>query len=147
MTPAAGAGLLTQIGAAPDSVSKHAAVALAEWLAITHRDQGIRVSCLCPMTVNTPMVPDDQPPDGPPLPVLSEVLEPEHVAVGAVEGITDERLLILPQPDVREHMRRRADHHDRWLLGMRRLQARALGPGSRHHLSWTTRPYSLPVAA
>jgi hypothetical protein len=70
------------------------------------------------------MVTDEGRRDGPSLPVLSHVLEPEHVASAAIEGISEERFLIFPHLEVREHVRRRADDHDRWLRGMRRLQAR-----------------------
>ena len=119
---ASAAGLLNQIGAAPYAVTKHAAVALAEWLAITYGDRGIRVSCLCPLGVRTPMLLGGEFP-GTSL-LLPEAIEPEAVAEAAVRGILEERFLILPQPQVEEYLRRKVDDPDRWLKGMRRLQRR-----------------------
>ena len=110
------AGLLTIVGNAPYAVTKHAAVALAEWLAITYGDQGIRVSCLCPEGVKTDMLPDDAW-------LAAGALEPEEVAQTVVEGLADERFLILPHPRVAEYLRQKATDYDRWLRGMRRLQA------------------------
>jgi NAD(P)-dependent dehydrogenase (short-subunit alcohol dehydrogenase family) len=125
---ASAAGLLSQIGSAPYSVTKHAAVAFAEWLSITFGDRGVRVSCLCPMGVNTNMLAaGDQPGSGPGASVVratSEVLEPEAVADVVVHGIADERFLLLPHPDVLLHVQRKASDIDRWLGGMRRLKAR-----------------------
>jgi NAD(P)-dependent dehydrogenase (short-subunit alcohol dehydrogenase family) len=127
---ASAAGLLTQIGAAPYSVSKHAAVGFAEWLAITYGAQGIRVSCICPMMVNTPMLTGhdvDDPAREQMLRALSNVLEPDDVADAVIAGVRDERFLILPHEDVLIHARRRADDHQRWLAGMQRLQAKVAG--------------------
>jgi NAD(P)-dependent dehydrogenase (short-subunit alcohol dehydrogenase family) len=122
---ASAAGLLTQIGSAPYAVTKHAAVAFAEWLAITYGDQGIKVSCLCPQGVRTPML------DGAP-PTVRELLEesaldPDAVADAVIAGLADERFLILPHPEVAEYFRRKADDYDRWIRGMRRLQQRVAG--------------------
>ena len=114
------AGLLTQIGSAPYSVTKHAALALAEWLAITYGDRGIKVSCLCPQGVRTDMLLRA---DGPGNFLLEGSLSPEAVADAVVEGLADERFLILPHPEVAEYFRRKASDYDRWLRGMRRLQA------------------------
>jgi short-subunit dehydrogenase len=120
---ASAAGLLTQIGSAPYSVTKHAAVALAEWLAITYRDAGVRVSCLCPQGVRTSMLEHAE--GGA---FLQEgALEPEEVAEAVVAGLADERFLILPHPEVAEYFRRKANDYDRWLKGMSRLQARVFG--------------------
>jgi len=122
---ASAAGLVTQLGAAPYSVSKHAVVALAEWLAITYGDQGVKVSCICPMYVNTPML-------GGGIEAVQAaggVLEPEDVANATLAGIRDERFLILPHPEVLTFFRRKADDYDRWLNGMRRLQATLLPDG------------------
>ena len=125
---ASAAGLLAQIGSAPYSVTKHAAVAFAEWLSITYGDRGIRVSCLCPMGVNTNMLAGgDQiggSTAGDVVRATSEVLEPEEVAEVVVEGIRAETFLLLPHPDVLVHLQRKAADVDRWLGGMRRLQAR-----------------------
>jgi NAD(P)-dependent dehydrogenase (short-subunit alcohol dehydrogenase family) len=114
------AGLLTQIGSAPYSVTKHAALALAEWLAITYGDRGIKVSCLCPQGVRTDMLLRA---DGPGNFLLEGSLAPEAVADVVVQGLADERFLILPHPEVAEYFRRKASDYDRWLRGMRRLQA------------------------
>jgi NAD(P)-dependent dehydrogenase (short-subunit alcohol dehydrogenase family) len=123
LATASAAGLLTQIGSAPYAVSKHAAVAFAEWLSITYGDRGIRVSCLCPMGVRTPMTAgDDLATDI--VATAGAMLEPEDVAGVVVEGLRDERFLILPHPEVMTFLQRKVDDHERWLTGMRRLQAR-----------------------
>jgi NAD(P)-dependent dehydrogenase (short-subunit alcohol dehydrogenase family) len=117
---ASAAGLLTQIGSAPYAVTKHAAVGFAEWLAITYGDQGLKVSCLCPQGVRTRMLDDA---DGPARAfVEATAIDPARVADAVVEGLRDERFLILPHPEVGEYFRRKADDYDRWLRGMRRLQ-------------------------
>ena len=122
---ASAAGLLSQIGSAPYSVTKHAAVAFAEWLAITYGDAGIRVSCLCPQGVRTNLLLG---PDSAPFAFLRDTaLEPEQVADAVVKGLAEERFLILPHPEVAEYFRRKAEDYDRWLRGMRRLQARVTG--------------------
>jgi NAD(P)-dependent dehydrogenase (short-subunit alcohol dehydrogenase family) len=122
---ASAAGLLTQIGSAPYAVTKHAAVAFAEWLAITYGDQGIGVSCLCPQGVRTPMLADA--PDAIRALLDDEAVEPGAVADAVVQGVADERFLILPHPQVAEYVRRKADDYDRWIRGMRRLQQRVHG--------------------
>jgi len=116
------AGLLTSLGAAPYAVSKHAALALAEWLHITYRGRGIRVSALCPAFVRTSMVYSVRSPmrDW----MLEGSISPEAVAESAVAGLRDERFLILPHPEVGEQFRRKANDYDRWLAGMRRLAAK-----------------------
>jgi NAD(P)-dependent dehydrogenase (short-subunit alcohol dehydrogenase family) len=124
---ASAAGLLSQIANAPYSVTKHAAVALAEWLSITHGAQGIKVSCLCPQGVRTNMLLDgaEQGDVGAQVVLAAaDTLEPEDVAEAVVQGLRDERFLILPHPEVADYYRRKADDPDRWLAGMRRLQAR-----------------------
>jgi NAD(P)-dependent dehydrogenase (short-subunit alcohol dehydrogenase family) len=118
---ASAAGLLTQIGSAPYAVTKHAAVALAEWLATTYGDRGIRVSCLCPQGVRTRML--ESAAGGMGRFLLDGALEPQQVADAVVAGLEAERFLILPHPEVGEYLRRKADDYDRWLRGMRRLQA------------------------
>jgi NAD(P)-dependent dehydrogenase (short-subunit alcohol dehydrogenase family) len=130
LSTASSAGLLTQIGSAPYAVTKHAAVAFAEWLSVTYGDRGVRVSCLCPMGVKTAMtaVPDDAPADQRlathVVAAVGAMLEPEEVADFVVEGLRAERFLILPHPEVLTFLRRKTDDYDRWLAGMRRLQAR-----------------------
>ena len=120
LSVASAAGLLTQIGAAPYTITKHAAVALAEWLAVTYGDEGIKVSCLCPQGVRTRLLEND---DGPLKEMLTEIaIAPEQVADSVVKGLEEERFLILPHPEVAEYLHRKADDYDRWLRGMRRLQ-------------------------
>ena len=121
LNTASAAGLLAQIGSAPYSVTKHAAVAFAEWLSITHGDRGIKVSCLCPQGVNTDLLRRSA--GGPGEFLRAGMLEPEQVAECVVKGLEEERFLILPHPEVAEYLRRKANDYDRWLRGMRRLQA------------------------
>jgi len=132
---ASAAGLLAQIGSAPYSLTKHAAVAFAEWMSITYGDQGVRVSCLCPQGVNTAMLNgSDADPNGLAsnlggnvVRLAGVVLEPDDVATVVHEAIRAEQFLILPHPEVAEYMRRKAADPDRWLAGMRKLQRRVLG--------------------
>lgn len=119
---ASAAGLLTQIGSAPYAVTKHAAVAFAEWLSVTYGDRGIKVSCLCPQGVRTPML-AHAPPRIRGL-LDDSAIEADAVADAVIEGLADERFLILPHPEVAEYVRRKAGDYDRWLRGMRRLQDR-----------------------
>ena len=121
VSTASAAGLLAQLGAMGYTVTKHAAVAVAEWLSMTYGDRGIRVSCLCPQYVRTPMVTDGELPLDK-LESVATVLEPEQVADAVVEALREERFLILPHPEVGTYMAHRGDDHDRWLRGMRRLQ-------------------------
>jgi NAD(P)-dependent dehydrogenase (short-subunit alcohol dehydrogenase family) len=118
---ASAAGLLTQIGSVTYSVSKHAAVALAEWLSITYGERGVKVSVLCPQAVRTNMTAFV---DNGGVAGVDGMLEPDDVAAAVVEGLAAERFLILPHPEVLEYVRRKASDHDRWIGGMRRLQAR-----------------------
>lgn len=132
---ASAAGLLTQVGAAPYSVTKHAAVGFAEWLSITYGDRGIGVSCLCPMGVNTNMLTAGLESDDPAA-ILSAnvvtaagaVLEPEQVAERVLEAIASETFLVLPHPEVLDFYRRKGADYDRWIRGMRRLQGSASEP-------------------
>jgi len=126
---ASAAGLLAQIGSAPYSVTKHAAVAFAEWLSITYGDRGLKVSCLCPQGVNTNMLNsgDDLGDGGNVVKSVGVVLEPEQVADLVYEAILDERFLILPHPEVADYMALKATNLPRWLAGMRKLQRRVLG--------------------
>jgi NAD(P)-dependent dehydrogenase (short-subunit alcohol dehydrogenase family) len=121
LNTASAAGLLTQIGSAPYSVTKHAAVAFAEWLSITYGDQGLKVSVLCPQAVRTNMTAGTV--EGG-VAGVDGMLEPDAVADAVVEGLEAERFLILPHPVVADYFKRKADDYDRWLRGMRRLQAR-----------------------
>jgi len=115
------AGLLTQIGSAPYAVTKHAALALAEWLSVTYGDRGIKVSALCPQGVKTKML--EQAEFGGGAFLLQTAIEPEKVADEVIEALERETFLILPHPEVAEYFRRKATDYDRWLRGMRRLQA------------------------
>ena len=126
LSTASAAGLLSQIGDLPYSVTKHAAVAVAEWLAITYGSRGIRVSCLCPQGVRTDMLAGGAGASSVETVVAQGVLEPADVARDVVAGLRDERFLILPHPEVAEYYRRRATDPDRWLAGMGRLQDRIL---------------------
>jgi NAD(P)-dependent dehydrogenase (short-subunit alcohol dehydrogenase family) len=123
---ASAAGLLADMGAMAYSVTKHATVAFAEWLAIAYGDRGIRVSCLCPQGVRTPMV-EEALAEGGARHVLRGAIEPEQVADAVVEGLGDERFLILPHPEVRDFVARKAGDADAWLAGMRRLRRRLYG--------------------
>jgi NAD(P)-dependent dehydrogenase (short-subunit alcohol dehydrogenase family) len=118
------AGLLNHVFAAPYGVTKAAALSFFEWLAIAHGDDGIRVSCLCPQGVKTDMLAAERRVG---LDFLTaSALEPEQVADIVVQGVRDERFLILPHPEVAEYFRRKAEDYDRWLKGMRRLRAKIL---------------------
>jgi NAD(P)-dependent dehydrogenase (short-subunit alcohol dehydrogenase family) len=118
------AGLLTNLKAAQYSVTKHAALAFAEWLAITYGDAGVRVSALCPQGVRTRLldVADE-------FRTLLEpvALEPAEVAEQVVEGVAAERFLILPHPEVERYFQNKASDYDRWLAGMRKLQRGVFG--------------------
>ncbi|OBI40630.1 dehydrogenase [Mycobacterium kyorinense] len=129
VSTASAAGLLTQLGSAAYSVTKHAAVGFAEWLNITYGDQGVRVSCLCPMGVNTKLLYSGEQ-SGDPLGDLAtravttagDVLEPAAVADSVLAAIDEERFLILPHPQVLDMYRQKGTDYDRWLHGMRRYQ-------------------------
>jgi NAD(P)-dependent dehydrogenase (short-subunit alcohol dehydrogenase family) len=116
------AGLLTQIGSAPYAVTKHAAMAFAEWLAITYGDQGLRVSALCPQGVKTDMLKRAEFGGGAFL--LEGALEPEQVASDVIKAVTEERFLVLPHPEVAKFFLNKATDYERWLRGMRKLQAK-----------------------
>jgi NAD(P)-dependent dehydrogenase (short-subunit alcohol dehydrogenase family) len=134
---ASAAGLLTELGSAPYSVTKHAAVGLAEWLSITYGDRGLRVSCLCPQAVRTNLIatshrevsemPQERSGLGTPQASVDGTATADDVAACVIEAIGDERFLILPHPEVATYEQRRAGDRDRWLRGMRRLQARLGG--------------------
>jgi NAD(P)-dependent dehydrogenase (short-subunit alcohol dehydrogenase family) len=126
---ASAAGLLTQIGAAPYSVTKHAAVAFAEWLSVTYGDRGVGVSCLCPMGVNTDMLNgglDAEDADvalgANVVAAAGDILEPDEVAAKVLEAIAAETFLVLPHGEVLDFYRRKGNDYDRWIRGMRRLQ-------------------------
>ena len=114
------AGLLNQVGSAPYSTTKHAAIGFAEWLSITYGNRGINVSVLCPQAVRTNMTAGG---DGG-VAGLDGMLEPEQLADTVIETLGEERFLVLPHPEVLTYMRRKTDDYDRWLGGMRRLHER-----------------------
>lgn len=127
LSTASAAGLLTQIGDAGYSVTKHGAVAFAEWLAITYGDQGLRVHCLCPQGVNTDMVTGGRGSSAVETVALQGLIEPEQVADAVIDAMADGRFLVLPHPEAGDYYVRRATDTDRWIAGMRRLQAKVLG--------------------
>ncbi len=123
---ASAAGLLSQIGSAPYSVTKHAAVGFAESLAIAHGDDGIKVSVLCPQAVRTGMTTrSDNDPiaggDGGPA-GGDGMLEPDHVADVVCDAIEEERFMILPHPEVEKYMQRKTSDYGRWIKGMQRFR-------------------------
>jgi NAD(P)-dependent dehydrogenase (short-subunit alcohol dehydrogenase family) len=130
LNTASAAGLLTQIGSVAYTITKHAAVALAEWLAITHHHQGIRVSVLCPQAVatnivaNSPTRPEDRAAGGLGVASADGVLDPADVARDCLDAMREERFWVLPHPEVADYVTRKADDIDRWLAGMRRFQDR-----------------------
>jgi NAD(P)-dependent dehydrogenase (short-subunit alcohol dehydrogenase family) len=121
LNTASAAGLLIQIGSAPYTVTKHAAVGFAEWLSVTYGEQGVRVSVLCPQAVETKMTAGFE---GGGVAGVDGMLAPDAVADAVMDGLRDERFLILPHPEVAEYERRKTADRDRWLAGMQRLQAR-----------------------
>ncbi|MEI6439536.1 MAG: SDR family oxidoreductase [Alphaproteobacteria bacterium] len=123
LNTASAAGLLSQIGSAPYAVTKHAAVGLAEWLAITHGDQGIKVSVLCPQAVRTAMTAGN--PDG--VASIDGMMEPDFLAEVVVKSIEAEDFLILPHPEVLDYMRNKTNDYGRWIGGMRKLNRRFQG--------------------
>ena len=114
------AGLLTMIGSAPYSVSKHAALAFAEWMSLTYRHRGITVQAICPQGVRTPML--DATGEAGKLILESSAIEPEQVAGAVIEAMADGRFLVLPHPEVAGYYGIRAAEPDRWLRGMNKLQ-------------------------
>lgn len=131
MNTSSAAGLLNQLGGAAYGTSKHAAIGFGEWLAMTYKHQGIGVSMLCPQAVRTAMT---APPPGADEGSLATnaaagdgMMEPEELAEIVVEGLAEERFIILTHPEVLEYMRRKTNDYDRWIAGMNRLYRRLLG--------------------
>jgi NAD(P)-dependent dehydrogenase (short-subunit alcohol dehydrogenase family) len=116
---ASAAGLLSQIGSAPYSATKHAAVGLAENLAITYADRGIQVCVVCPQAVRTAMTRK-----GGGAAAVDGMMEPQQMADHVIEGLRHKRFMILPHPEVRTYMQRKTSDYDRWIGGMQRLQQR-----------------------
>ncbi len=124
------AGLLSQVNAAAYSVTKHAAVGFAEWLAIAHGDAGIHVSCLCPQGVLTPMLQSASGDTGRASFLQDGALSADAVAAITLQGLREGRFLILPHEEVLTFWQRKTADVDRWLRGMRRLRATVVGGGS-----------------
>ena len=120
LVTASAAGLLTGFGTASYAVTKHAAVALAEWIAITHGDGGVRVSCLCPQGVRTPMTQNEGAVAVDQVRALG-LIEPEEVSAVTLQALREDQFLILPHPEVATYEQRRAGDRRRWLAGMRRM--------------------------
>lgn len=118
---ASAAGLLSQIGSAPYSVTKHAAVGLAENIEITYGDQGIKVFALCPQAVRSEMTREHE---GGGVAGVDGLMEPEQLADAVIDAFRADTFLILPHPEVETYMQRKTSDYDRWLKGMRKLQAR-----------------------
>ena len=141
LNTASAAGLLSQFGSLHYAVTKHAAVAFAEWIAITHGHQGIKVSVLCPQAVATNIGPNS--PDyhkmqtGTSVASGDGVLAPEDVALVVVEALREERFHVLPHPQVREYVERKGADVDRWIAGMQRWQGR-LFPPDQQPATWLT---------
>ncbi|MFT7131608.1 MAG: NAD(P)-dependent dehydrogenase (short-subunit alcohol dehydrogenase family) [Cyclobacteriaceae bacterium] len=119
LNTASAAGLLTQIGSAPYAVTKHAAVAYAEWLAVTYGGRGIKVSALCPQAVNTAMTANIE---GGGVAGVDGMMEPEELCDSVIETLAAETFLVLPHKEVLTYMQRKTTDYDRWIKGMQRLQ-------------------------
>lgn len=126
LVTASAAGLLNIVESAPYGVTKHAAVALAEWLRIAYGRKGVRVSCLCPQSVQTDMTRDGTGSAG-----LDGVLTPEQVADVVVQTMRDERFLALPHPEVARYFLNKGQDYDRWIGGMQKLYALHMDPQQR----------------
>jgi NAD(P)-dependent dehydrogenase (short-subunit alcohol dehydrogenase family) len=123
---ASAAGLLMMMQSAPYTVTKHASVAIAEWLAVTFGGSGVQVHCLCPQGVRTPMVSSD-PAGESEVAASGRILEPAEVAAAVLDAVRANRFLVLPHPEVHDYEKAKVDDRDRWLAGMRRLLARVRG--------------------
>ena len=123
LVTASAAGLLNIVESAPYGVTKHAAVAVAEWLRIAYGRKGVRVSCLCPQSVQTDMTRDGTGSAG-----INGVLTPEQVADVVVQTMHEERFLALPHPEVAGYFLHKAQDYDRWLGGMQKLYAQHMAP-------------------
>jgi NAD(P)-dependent dehydrogenase (short-subunit alcohol dehydrogenase family) len=117
---ASAAGLLTHPTAAPYAVSKHAAVAFAEWLSIAYQDLGIRVSCLCPQGVKTNLIASAE--GEPENFLMAEAITAEACADAVVKGLEAEKFLILPHTEVAQYIVNKAENYDRWLHSLRKIR-------------------------
>lgn len=121
LNTASAAGLLTQVGSAPYAVTKHAAVAYAEWLAVTYGERGIKVSALCPQAVRTAMTENT---DNGGVAGIDGMMEPDVLCNSVIDTLREETFLVLPHPEVLTYMQRKTSNYDRWISGMQRLQAK-----------------------
>lgn len=130
LVTASAAGLLTTLGDAAYAATKHAAVGLAEWIAITYGDRGVKVSCLCPQGVKTRMVLGEHGEGqlGAEQVKALGLIEPEEVAQAVVEALAEERFLVLPHPEVLQYFRNKAENYGRWIGGMRKFQRSLSNP-------------------
>ena len=119
LVTASAAGLLSVVESAPYAVTKHAALAFAEWLRIAYGRRGVRVSCLCPQSVQTDMVSGDGGSAG-----VDGILTPAQVAAEVVAVMRDEQFLVLPHPEVAQYFRNKSENYDRWIGGMQKLFAK-----------------------
>lgn len=131
VSTASAAGILTQVGALVYSTTKHAAVSIAEWLSITYGDRGVKVSCICPLGVRTPMLETalEDSVGGAAL-LRDDLLEPSDVAEAVVAGMREERMLIFPHPQLTQYMAFKGGDNERWLAGMRRMVRQAREGGA-----------------
>ncbi len=126
LNTASAAGLLNQIGGASYGTTKHAAVGFGEWLALTYAHKGIRVSMLCPQAVRTAMTANVDDP-GIQAAATDGMMEPDYLADVVVDGLREERFVILPHPEVAEYMQRKTADYDRWIKGMNRMHQKIFG--------------------
>lgn len=142
LNTASAAGLLSQFGSLHYTITKHAAVALAEWVAITHGHQGIKVSVLCPQAVQTNIGPNSPDADrmvgtGADVAGADGTLTPDDVSDAVIEALAEERFHVLPHADVAEYVKRKGADVDRWIGGMQRWQ-NAMFPPDQHPATWLT---------
>lgn len=128
---ASAAGLLMQIGSLPYHMTKHAAVSVADWLAVHHYDDGVRVHCLCPQAVQTNMLTSSVVTPGGGSAGVDGVLSPSYVAIKTIEAIEKVEFLVLPHPEVKKYFIRKASDYDRWLNGMRRVHKHFFSPSKQ----------------
>eukprot|EP00986_Skeletonema_menzelii_P006850 scaffold2603_cov138-Skeletonema_menzelii.AAC.3 len=124
---ASAAGLLMQTGSLPYHVTKHAAVSVADWLAVHHYGDGVRVHCICPQAVQTNMLASSVAPGGGSA-GLDGILLPNEVAIETIQAIERKQFLVLPHPKVKKYFERKASDYDRWLNGMRRVHRHFFSP-------------------
>ncbi len=129
---ASAAGLLMQIGSLPYTVTKHAAVSVADWLSVHHYHEGVRVHCICPQAVQTNLLETSVAPGGPvhlkKIMNPDGILSPNKVAMETIQAVERRQFLVLPHPKVKTYLERKSSDYDRWLCGMRRVYRHFLSP-------------------